>query len=286
MNIILGGTGQVGSVVAQTLLDGGRPVTILTRDPAKAGDWERKGARVAVVAIEDTERLRAVFRQGDRAYLINPAANPASDSAREERRTVQLILKALEESGLQNVVVQSTYGAQPGDRLGDLGVLYELEQGCRATGIPTRILRAAYFMSNWNFSLETARQEGKVYTLYPPDFRLPMVAPGDLGRAGAQLLSEPDGGVRPVFAEGPETYSAADVAVVLTGLLQRPVEAVEIPERGWMDWLRGAGFSEKSAESMAAMTKVTREEAYEKPSEPVRGQTTLREYLSGRVTGR
>jgi hypothetical protein len=61
--------------------------------------------------------------------LLNPPADTTKDTDVIERRTVANILMALEGSGLEKVVAESTGGAQPRDRIGDLNVLWELEEG-------------------------------------------------------------------------------------------------------------------------------------------------------------
>ncbi|TIT60658.1 MAG: NAD-dependent epimerase/dehydratase family protein, partial [Mesorhizobium sp.] len=53
MNIILGGTGRVGSATAATLLRLGEPVTVVTRDEAKAAALAAQGAEVAVADVLD-----------------------------------------------------------------------------------------------------------------------------------------------------------------------------------------------------------------------------------------
>jgi uncharacterized protein YbjT (DUF2867 family) len=168
MYIVLGTTGHVGSAVARGLVAAGEQVTVVTRDASKTADWQQQGATVAVVDLHEVDHLRRVLQQGQRLFVLNPPAPPATDTAVEERRTVAAILAALPGSGIEKIVAESTYGAQPGGNLGDLGVLYELEQGLLASGIPTTILRAAYYMSNWEASLATAQQQGQVPTLYPP----------------------------------------------------------------------------------------------------------------------
>ena len=50
---------------------------------------------------------------------MNPLADPAGDTDAAEPRTVDTILDALEGSGLEKVVAVSTYGAQPGERIGN-----------------------------------------------------------------------------------------------------------------------------------------------------------------------
>jgi uncharacterized protein YbjT (DUF2867 family) len=112
MHVILGGTGNVGSALARALLSRNEPVTVVTRHAAHAEHLRRRGAEVAEVDIMDTAALRAVFRRGRRAFLLNPPADISTDTDEVERRTVVAILAALEGSGLEKVVAESTYGAQ------------------------------------------------------------------------------------------------------------------------------------------------------------------------------
>ena len=212
MYIVLGGTGHVGSSVAANLLEQGEDVTIITHDSKKADEWEKKGAKVAVVDVLDTDQLRKVFKTGKRLFLLNPPADPATDTVTEEKKTLASILAALKNSGIEKVVGESTYGAQPGESIGDLGVLYEMEQSLKKMNLPHSIIRAAYYMSNWDASLETAKNEGVVHTFYPVDFKLPMVAPKDIGKIAAGLLTEPSEKTGVHYVEGPEMYSSADVA--------------------------------------------------------------------------
>ena len=128
MHIILGGTGHVGSVAAAALLRQGEAVTVVTRDEGKAAFLAEQGAEVAVADVRDIEALRQVFRRGRRAFLLNPPADPSTNTDAKERETVAAIVAALEGSGLEKVVAESTYGAQPGEGIGDLSVLYGLEQ--------------------------------------------------------------------------------------------------------------------------------------------------------------
>jgi hypothetical protein len=115
---------------------------------------EATRSRVAVVDVHDTPALTRVFRDGRRLFLLNPPAAPSTDTAREERKSVASILRALDESKIEKVVAESAYGAQPGEHVGDLGVLFELEQQLNQRSIPSSIIRAAYYMSNWDSAAE------------------------------------------------------------------------------------------------------------------------------------
>jgi len=282
MHIILGGTGRVGSATARALLDMGEPVTIVGHDPAKADQWTKAGATFACVDIHDVDALRAVFRNGTRAFLLNPNANPATDIDAEERRTVAAILSALDGSGLEKVVAESSYGAQPGSQLGDLNILYELERGLAAQPIPATIQRAAYYFSNWDMGLETARTSGVLQSFFPEDFELPMVAPADLGRTAAQFLTEPAQRAGTHYVEGPRRYTPGDVAGAFAAALDRPVRVEVVPRERWEETFRTMGFSEPAAKSYVRMTALTLE-GPAKPADPIRGGTALRDYIEALV---
>lgn len=283
MHVVLGATGRVGSAVASALLDRGEPVTVVTRDPRRAEPLVRRGAVAAAVDVRDAEALRGLLRGGTRAFLLVPPADPAGDTVAEERRTVAALVRAVEGAALEKVVALSTYGARPGEGIGDLGVLHELEQAITALGVRASILRAAYFMSNWDPALETARDDGVVHTLFPPELSLPMVAPADLGRAAAALLTDEAGhaGIRPM--EGPALHSARDVARAFAAALGRDVRAVETPRPRWAETFRALGFSPVAAESYARMTAVVVDGLYERPAAPARGATTLDAYVAALV---
>lgn len=140
MYIILGGTGQVGSATARTLLEQGEPVTIVTRDKDHGAELHAMGATIAETDIRDISALHAIFRSGRRAFLLNPPADPSTDTDREERENGAAIVEALADSGLEKVVLASTYGARPGERCGDLTVLHELEEKLRARPIAAPII--------------------------------------------------------------------------------------------------------------------------------------------------
>ena len=279
MYVIMGGTGHVGSAVAQALLDRGEAVTIVTRDAKRAGAWRAKGAEIAEANVEDVASLRAALRRGRRAFLLNPSA----DTDTIERRTVANILLALEGSGLQKVVAESTGGAQPGERIGDLSVLWELEEGLRRQSIPAAINRAAYYMSNWDGLLDMVRSTGRLSTMFEPDLAIPMAAPHDLGEIAARRLVSPldDVGIR--YVEGPRRYSSIDVARAFSKALGRPVELDVTPRDKWKETYRSLGFSEAAADSYARMTAVSVDSGFDMPADALRGSTTLEAYIRGLV---
>lgn len=278
MIIVLGATGHVGSAVAQTLLNAGERVTVITRSEEKASAWRRRGAEAARIDVSDVDRLRDVFRCGRRAFLLNPPAAPSTDTDQEERRTAASIVAALSGAGLEQVVAASTYCAQPGEGVGDLGVLHGFEQALLEQPVPVLVQRGAYYMSNWDALLDAARG-GTLPSLFPADLCLPMVAPDDLGRSAARRLLEPIGGKDIRHVEGPERYSPSDVADAFSAALGQPVTVAVTPRERWINSFRAMGFSEAAARSYAGMTAVSVDGACHLPEDPERGTVTLATYV-------
>jgi uncharacterized protein YbjT (DUF2867 family) len=282
MHIVLGGTGRVGSALTHALLASDQPVTVVSHRPDARAEWEAEGAEVAVADIHDADALRDALARGSRAFLLNPPADPSTDTVAEERRTVHSILDAVRQANPDRIVALSTYGARPGNGQGDLNVLYELERGLDALSIPTAVVRGAYFMSNWDMALDPARAEGVLHSLYPADFALPMVAPQDLGRFAARLLSGPSARTGIVHVEGPERYTPTDVADAFAEALGRSVEVSVTPREAWEPSFRELGFSDEAAASYVAMTEATLNGDFPAPIE--RGETTIHDYVAALVT--
>ena len=282
MYVILGATGHVGSAAADDLIRAGKPVTVVTRDEEKAASWQSRGAEAAVLDVTDVDALRSAFKRGRRAFLLNPPASPSTDTDVEEHRTFTSIVQALNGSGLEKVVVESTYGAQPGDRIGDLSVLFDFEQALARQPIPVTVLRAAYYMSNWDASLDAAKQ-GVLPTMYPADLMIPMVAPSDLGAAAARLLQEEVEQTGIHYVEGPARYSSNDVAAAFAKALDRHVAVAVTPRDQWQAAYRKLGFSDAAAFAFVRMTAASVDGSFEMPAEPERGTITLDAYIAALV---
>ncbi len=279
MYIIMGGTGHVGSATVDALLARGEAVTILTRNADRAHHWRASGAQIAEGDVEDIESLRAVFRRGRRALLLNPPADVTGDTDTVERRRVANILAALRGCALEKVVAISTGGAQPGERLGDLNVLWELEEGLRQQAVPAAINRGGYYMSNWDGLLEPVRATGKLTTVFDAKLPIPMVAPRDVGEFAAERLVSPstDTGVR--YVEGPRRYTPDDVAQAFAKALGREVAVEVTPRTEWRAAFRRMGFSDAAADSYARMTAVSVDAGFDMPNDSLRGTTALSTYI-------
>ena len=283
MFVVMGATGHVGAAVADELLIRGEKVTVLTRDPAGAVGWRAKAATIAEADAEDAGSLRQAFQSGRRAFLLNPPADPSGDTDTTQRRTIAVILAALNSSGLEKVVAASTYGAQPGNAVGDLSTLWELEEGLRAQPIPAAINRGAYYMTNWLGFTDAVRTSGVLPSMFPADLKIPMIAPLDLGKAAAERLLAPisDKDVRCI--EGPTRYTPQDVADAFGAALGRDVAVEVAPREAWVTVYQKAGFSKEAATAYARMTAATLDDGFDAPTSAQRGSTALNPFIASAI---
>ena len=280
MFIVMGATGHVGAAVAKNLLARGENVTILTRQPKCAGKWRDRGASVAMADAEDTGSLKDAFRLGSRAFLLNPPADPGGDTDTTERRTIANILAALDGSGLEKVVSASTYGAQPGQGIGDLSTLWELEEGLRRQAIPAAINRGAYYMTNWLGLADAVRQSGKLPSMFPADTEMPMVAPDDLGEAAVARLLSPTDDIELRYVEGPARYTPQNVADAFAATLGREVAVDVAPREQWEAIYQRLGFSDEAARSYVKMTAASLDTGFDMPASAERGRVTLKTFIA------
>lgn len=283
MFVVMGATGHLGSVIVDTLLDRGAPVLGLVHSPDKVAEIEGKGAEAAVVDAHDPAVLRAAFSRGRRAFLLNPPADPATDTDTEETATARAILQALDGSNLEKVVAASTMGAAAGEalrpRTGDSSILYEFEQGLAAQPIPAAINRGAYYLSNFDPQLDQIRQTGELRTMYPADFRLPMVAPRDLGLAAARRLTSGLDDVGIIAIEAPVRPSWNDVAAAFGEALHRDVRVVTAQREDWIEVFEAQGFSAPAADAYARMTAMALDGQVTRQDETEKGEITVEAYI-------
>src|ERR1700726_1444830 len=145
MHVILGASGNTGSIIANSLLSKGRKVRVIGRDAGRLQSFVRKGAEAFTANVSDAAALTKAFSGALAAYLIVPPITSREDQERDSDG----IAKAVKESGLRYAVHLSSYGAHVPEGTGPVAGLYSSEQKLNAiSSLNVLHLRAAYFMEN------------------------------------------------------------------------------------------------------------------------------------------
>ena len=242
MFAITGISGQVGGVVADTLLKAGQRVRAVVRDANKGTRWAARGCEVAVADMGDADALRRAFVGTEGVFVLLPPNFDPSPGFPESRGIIATVRAALEQAAPDKVVCLSTIGAQaPQQNL--LTQLQILEQEIGTLPLPVAFLRAAWFMENAAWDVAPARTTGVVPSfLQPLDKPVPMVATADVGRVAAELLQERWEGRRIVELEGPRRVTPNDLAGSFSRLLNRVVQMHAVPRNTWETVFRSQGM--------------------------------------------
>ena len=110
MYVVLGATGNTGSVIANSLLFKGEKVRVVGRDAARLERFVRKGAEAFAANVNDAAALTQAFAGARAAYLMLPPSMTSQDYRADQERESDAIAKAVKESGLHYAVNLSSYG--------------------------------------------------------------------------------------------------------------------------------------------------------------------------------
>jgi len=189
MNVILGASGNTGSLIANFLLSRGQKVRVVGRDVRRLQRFVRKGAEALTAEMTDAAALSKAFGGARAAYLLLPPITSREDQERQS----DAIAKAVKDSGLRYAVHLSSYGAHVPEGTGPVTGLHSSEQKLNAiSDLNVLHLRAAYFMENNLMAIDMIHGMGLFGHALLPDLKLPMIATRDVGDYAAQRLMDLD----------------------------------------------------------------------------------------------
>jgi len=244
--VILGASGNTGSLVADSLLSKGRKVRVVGRDVGRLQRFVRKGAEAFTGDVSDAVALTKAFRGAGAAYLMLPPITSREDQERES----DAIAKAVKESGLRYAVNLSSYGAHVPEGTGPVTGLHTSEQKLNAiSGLNVLHLRPAYFMENNLAAIGMIQGMGIFGHALLPDLKLPMIATPDVGAYAAQRLVDLDFSgkqTRELLGERDLSMTEATAAIA-RGIGKPDLHYVQFPYDKVRQSLTQLGFSPKKA---------------------------------------
>ena len=177
MYVILGASGNTGSIIANSLLSKGEKVRVVGRDLGRLQRFVDKGAEAFTADVSDAAALTKAFGGARAAYVMLPPITSREDQERQS----DAIAKAVKESGLRYAVHLSSYGAHVREGTGPVTGLHSSEQKLNAiSDLNVLHLRAAYFMENNLTAIDMIHGIGMFGHALLPDLKLPMIATRDV----------------------------------------------------------------------------------------------------------
>jgi NAD(P)H dehydrogenase (quinone) len=242
MFAVTGITGKVGAAVARCLLSADQPVRAVVRDRSRSAPWAQLGCDIAVADLSDSEALTAAFAGTTGVFAMLPPVFDPAPGFPEAMGFIEPLRAALERANPAKVVALSTVGADAAQP-NLLNVLGRMEGALRSLPMPVAFLRAAWFMENAAWDIDSAKSGIIQSYLQPLDRAVPMISTDDVGCTAAALLQERWEGNRVVELEGPQRVSPNALAAAFAKALGTPVRAEVVPRDHWETIFRGQGMN-------------------------------------------
>jgi uncharacterized protein YbjT (DUF2867 family) len=246
--LLIGATGQVGSVVARNLVAGGHQVRALVRDPDAAAAKLGPGIEYVRGDLNDRATLPGALKGVDAAYL---ATAPAPEMVRQEGNFIDAAAAAR----LPRLVELSVLGT-------DVSVpIFKFHQDIEAkianSGIPATVLRPGGFYSSFLFSAEAIRTGALPSAA--GDGRIAWIDPADVAGVATAVLLEAGYAGQVLKMTGPKALTYDDAAAALERTLGRPVAHLRMQEQEVRAQLTSFGLPGWMIDSFLGQHRLMRE---------------------------
>jgi NAD(P)H dehydrogenase (quinone) len=234
MYAVMGITGNVGGAVARTLLAKGEKVRGIVRNPEKAAEWQKQGVELFKADYDDVDALTSAFTGVAGVFVMVPPNFAPAPGFAETKATLKVLHEALSRALPSKAVYLSSIGAEQISGLGLITSSHLLEETLGDLPFSQAFLRAGWFFENSAGDVASARNEGRIlFQLHPLDRKFSLVATADIGKVGAETLTQSWTGIRHIEVAGPESYSPLDIADAFADAVGHPVAAIAVPRTEW-----------------------------------------------------
>ncbi|MCY0930092.1 NAD(P)H-binding protein [Streptomyces sp. H27-H1] len=257
-------TGRIGHQVLDALLDDGRPVRVIARDPSRLTPRARERAEVVQGSHSDPEVLAKAFEGAESVLWLvppNPQAENIQDLYLDFTRPACDAIKA---QGVKRVVGITSLGRAYGKHAGLLSPAFAMDELIEGTGVAYRSLAMPYFMENFLYQLELIKTQGLFVTPNAVDRPLAVVATRDIAATAAALLLDASwSGQGTVRVIGPDSLSPKAMAQVMSEVLDRPIAVWQSDLYTYETTMTGYGMSAAWAKGLVDMAAAQNDGIYD-----------------------
>lgn len=252
MIVVTTPTGTIGQQVVTNLLDGGEPVRVIVRDPARLPAQVRARAEVVPGSHGDPDVVDEAFTGADAVFWLAPPDPHAESLEAVYLDFTRPACEAFKRVG--RVVGVSALGRGFPGNAGHVTASLAMDDLIAATGVHYRALTMPSFMDNLLTQAAAIRDHGVFFSPISGDRKMPACATRDIAAVATRLLRDPSWqGADSVPVLGPEDLSNDDMARIMSEVLGKPVRFQQISSAAFKDTLLGHGMSEAIAQGMVDM---------------------------------
>jgi uncharacterized protein YbjT (DUF2867 family) len=189
--VIMGATGQIGSIIVQQLVKQGHQVKAIGRDKNKLAFLKSKGVEVLQTARFDDEAfLTNAFKGCDAVFGMIPPGFQADNFLAFQDKVGEAIKTALQKNSISHLVNLSSIGAHLATGTGPIKGLHNQEERLNTlSDLNVVHFRPGYFMENLLWTIPTIKETKQLQTLLSPKLAIPMVSVDDIGIKIGELLN-------------------------------------------------------------------------------------------------
>lgn len=231
MILLAGGTGRLGSVLTARLTRRGRPVRVLTRDPARAASLTGPGVEVVTGDVRDRASLPAAVRGADVVVsAVHGFAGPGgvSPATVDFQGNVNLI-DAARDAGAE-FVLMSVVGAAAGSPMELARMKYAAEQYLRSSDACWTIVRATAFLELWiDVLTKTAARSGRPIVFGHGNNPVNFVSVTDVAALLEHAVTDPGARGRILEIGGPGNHTFNQLAAAVQAAAGRTSMPRHVP---------------------------------------------------------
>ena len=254
MIVITTPTGGIGARVLNHVLDAGKSVRLIARNPSSLPGGLSQSVELIEGSHADPKVIGRALSGAERVFWLPPGSpdNPSADAAYTDFS--RAFCDALPSSSVTHVVGISALGREWPKPAGHVTASLQMDDMIGDTGVNYRALACASLMDNMLREAGSIRDEGIFCQPTPCGLKLPHVARVDVAAAAARLLLARDWqGIAEVPLFGPEDLSFDQMAAIMSEVLGQPVRYQEIRMAQFEKTMRALGTSEGMVQSYVQM---------------------------------
>ena len=257
MYVVIGATGNTGSIVANKLANQGKNVRVVGRNAEHLAQFKK--AEPFVGDVTDNTAMAKAFQGAQAVYLMMPPNATIPDYKAYQQQVIESLGAAVEKNGVKFAVVLSSVGADKPEKSGPILGLRSLEERLnRISGLNVLRLRAAYFMENTLGQADAIKGMGSAAGPLRPELKIPMIATRDIGAFAADALSRLEfAGQQVQELHGQRDLSFGEITSILGKAIgKRDLNYVTLTRDQFRDTLiKQVGMSQSVANLLAEMAE-------------------------------
>ena len=216
--LVVGATGQLGSVITRKLLSSGAKVRALARNAEKLAQFAPQ-AEVAAIDLRDVRKLNETCRGIDQivATANNNMGTGATSPTRIDLPIYQNLCAAARNSGVRRLIYVSYKGVAQDAPVDIFRVKWYIEDAIRRSGVPHVMLRPTAFMDIWIDELlaKGIREKGVATIFGDGNAVANYIAIDDVAEFAVKILSRSEVVNEAVDAGGPSNVSQNHLATLV-----------------------------------------------------------------------